>query len=407
MITAEVVAVGVSARDAAFCGFARLQRMMLLGSGYLLLGDARLAQRRVEVVLANAYRDWPRLTDPQRTCFAALSTAPTPRPTPWQGRDRMELIDGQPARREPPDDIVADLAALAEQDRRLVVLTWYAELSPTLTADLAGIEADQLEGRLAAAQSALATQDPTRADDRQLAAELRVAVQHRALAPDDPVDDLAHGRMLVSRRRLRRGLVAAAMAVVLVVLAAQWLPGPDRTSVAGAPPTPTGRPTCSVSDTGCRVESARAWRNTMARVSRAYLDPHDRYFTGYSYSYDPSYDSDALWAGRGGALGLDLFRLENGATEVFLQIATGPAFAPRCGDVTHQGCVVMTFPDGTQFQTTRTGGVDDGMEVQYSPRGTEVITVGARNVSAGVPVDITREQLLDLVQDPRLRLPPR
>jgi hypothetical protein len=47
------------------------------------------------------------------------------------------------------------------------------------------------------------------------------------------------------------------------------------------------------------------------------------------------------------------------------------------------------------------------MEVQYSPAGTEVITVIAHNTQRGKVLEIDRGDLIKLVQDPRLHLPKR
>ena len=47
------------------------------------------------------------------------------------------------------------------------------------------------------------------------------------------------------------------------------------------------------------------------------------------------------------------------------------------------------------------------MEVQYKPNGDQVITAIARNTSKGRVLDLSTSDLIDLVQDPRLRLPER
>jgi hypothetical protein len=50
---------------------------------------------------------------------------------------------------------------------------------------------------------------------------------------------------------------------------------------------------------------------------------------------------------------------------------------------------------------------DGGIEVQYSPRDDEVITVIARNTQPGKVLKISTGDLIKLVQDPRLQLPKR
>jgi SAM-dependent MidA family methyltransferase len=116
----------------------------------------------------------------------------------------------------------------------------------------------------------------------------------------------------------------------------------------------------------------------------------------------PSY-----WDGQGGALAFEMFRLDKGATEVYLQVATSRKFAVRCGATTRQQCQQVRFLDGNSFLLTETTSVRQGMEVQYSPAGEEVITVIAHNTQRGQILDIDRGDLIKLVQDARLHLPKR
>jgi SAM-dependent MidA family methyltransferase len=67
----------------------------------------------------------------------------------------------------------------------------------------------------------------------------------------------------------------------------------------------------------------------------------------------------------------------------------------------------MRFMDGNSFLLTETTSVRQGMEVQYAPAGTEVITVIARNTQRGKVLEIDRGDLIKLVQDARLQLPKR
>jgi SAM-dependent MidA family methyltransferase len=67
----------------------------------------------------------------------------------------------------------------------------------------------------------------------------------------------------------------------------------------------------------------------------------------------------------------------------------------------------MRFLDGNSFLLTETTSVRQGMEIQYSPAGEEVITVIAHNTQRGQLLDIDRGDLIKLVQDARLHLPKR
>jgi len=149
------------------------------------------------------------------------------------------------------------------------------------------------------------------------------------------------------------------------------------------------------------------WRSEMAAVAASYLDPQGRYFSGFGYSYDSRYDTPGFWDGQGGALAFEMFRLDKGATEIYLQIATSRKYAASCGFTTRQPCQRMRFMDGNSFLLTETTSVRQGMEVQYSPAGTEVITVIAHNTQRGKVLEIDRGDLIKLVQDPRLHLPKR
>ena len=45
--------------------------------------------------------------------------------------------------------------------------------------------------------------------------------------------------------------------------------------------------------------------------------------------------------------------------------------------------------------------------MQYNPNGDQVITAIARNTTKGKVLELSTSDLIDLVQDPRLRLPER
>ena len=63
--------------------------------------------------------------------------------------------------------------------------------------------------------------------------------------------------------------------------------------------------------------------------------------------------------------------------------------------------------DGNTYLLTDSTLADGGIEVQYSPSGHEVVTVIARNTQRGQILEISRGDLIKLVQDERLHLPRR
>jgi hypothetical protein len=145
----------------------------------------------------------------------------------------------------------------------------------------------------------------------------------------------------------------------------------------------------------------------MAEVASSYLDPRGEYFSGFGYYYDTRYDMPSFWSGQGGALAFEMFRLEKGATEVYLQVATSRKFAVRCGATTGQECIFIRFMDGNSYLMTDSTLKGRGIEVQHNPRGDVVVTVIARNTQRGQMLEISRGDLIKLVQDKRLRLPKR
>jgi hypothetical protein len=220
---------------------------------------------------------------------------------------------------------------------------------------------------------------------------------------------LAHGRQLARRRWIQRGsatLVAIALAVVAVVLIDPTHPPAPQAAPAVPTSTPSGY-SCDPSNATCRAHVLFKWRFRMIQVASSYLDPSGAYFSAFSYSYDSHYDTPSFWTGHGGALAIEMFRLDEGATEVYLQIASSHKFAVRCGATTRQKCMFIRFMDGNSYLLTDSTVANGGIEVQYSPKGDEVITVIARNTERGKSLEISRGDLIKLVQDERLRLPQR
>lgn len=229
--------------------------------------------------------------------------------------------------------------------------------------------------------------------------------------PLQPTPEGSRGGGRPPRGPLRNSaaIVVLISAAVLVLLAAMVLPHDtrDASTPLPTPPPVTTSPTalsasCDLSQEECRVITAERWRDRTAMILRERLDPEDRYFTGYSYSANPRYTTGE----RLNALGLQVYRLEGGGTEVYVQIAKTRADAVRCGAITHHRCVGQRFMDGNRFSMTTTPGVREGIEVQHSPAGTYVITLVARNITGGRPLELNNGDLIAVAQDPRLQPPP-
>jgi len=396
-------------RDAEYAAVVERERPLIEATAYLLTGDPVQAERVVQLAFAQLYRRWPRVVNPRLEALeAVVSAARAPVDLPWEYRERIQLIDGPPptAAGEP---IIADLLKLRYNQRVAIVLKRYTGLSTAQIAEVLQWRIDQVRPLIPEARAALAAGHPTRTSDAALSQELSDAIPYDTLHSGASADDLAHGRRLIRRRWIQRASTALVAAVLIVVVGV--LLTPTRPPVPPlAPSTPMATPSgqnCVPSETTCRAKTLFAWRSEMAAVAASYLDPKGKYFSGFGYAYDKRYDNPGFWDGKGGALAFEMFRLDKGATEVYLQVATSRAFAVRCGATTHQQCQRMRFLDGNSFLLTETTSVRQGIEIQYSPAGEEVITVIAHNTQRGQILDIDRGDLIKLVQDARLQLPKR
>ncbi len=399
-------------RDAAFAALVTEQRGLLAGTALLMFAIPDRAGNVVQSALAQLYQMWPEVVDPRRVALEQILTAqPGDLVLPWQHGEHFQLIDTSASPPVSLPAIVADLAELSPDHRRVIILERFVQLPTAEIAALTKTDAARVVLLGREALTFLKSRDPTRHHDQQLRQQMvdAAANEMQAVAHQVMSSDLAHGRLLLRRRRLRSGLLAVALLVAVMFGVSQIFPAarPEQSRAVDPITTPLRpRPTCDTTQSLCRAGMARDWRTQISQLSIPYVDPERRYFSGYTYSYNNLYDSTAVWTGKGGVLGLDLFKLSDGATEVYIQIATSRRFALRCGEKTGHPCVSTRFMDGNRYILTETTEVSEGLEVQYSPDGDQVITVVARNTSGGKKLDITRGDLITLVQDPRLRLPP-
>jgi DNA-directed RNA polymerase specialized sigma24 family protein len=403
----------LATRDKEYAAVVDRERPLIHATAYLLTGDQDRAERLVQLVFAQLYVRFPTAQHPRVEALQALVRATRgPVRLPWEHRKRFELMDGLstvPA----AAPIVADLGRLSYEQRVAIVMDGYVGLS---SAQIAEILQRPVEAVLLLAQQArvaLAAGHRERTSDEALAQQLDAAIPYDLLNSSESTDDLAHGRQLI-RRRWRQGS-AALVAMLLIVLAAGvFLPTRRPVQPAGSVPqvqstssVPISTPlaNCDPATTpACRSTILFKWRSEMAEVASSYLDPSGEYFSGFGYYDTNRYDMRSFWSGHGGALGLKMFRLDKGATEVYLQVATDRKFAVRCGATTGQQCFHFRFMDGNSYLMTDSTLQREGIEVQYSPSGHEVITVIARNTQRGQILQISRGDLIKLVQDERLHL---
>ena len=409
-------------RDVEFLTFLRRYRARLLGAAFLLHGDAGQAERLVQHAAAAAYVHGERFL----TIATEHLVRTDPRLLPVRGearppRQRAELIDASAEHRTPAPGryanastptVLARLDELDREARRALVLTRYLRLSSSGTAELLATTADAVEASVS--RSLLTLSDLGTPGGGGVLTMMESVIPPAGDVEAAAFSDLSHGRTLVRRRRGRRSLLAVAAVLVLIVIGvAVW---PNRVTVVevNAPPSGTGSssaPSASAARCtdpkvpACRVEITRDWRYRMATIVTQSLDPKAAYFSGYSFGYDPRYDSDALWQGRGGALGLDVFSATRGSTVVFVQIATSRKTAIRCGATTKHRCIRRQMMDFNYFTMTDTTDSRQGVEVQYRPTGSYVITIIVRDPTKGTPLVVGQGEIINLIEDPRLVMP--
>jgi DNA-directed RNA polymerase specialized sigma24 family protein len=396
--------------DQEYAAVVDRERPLVQATAYLLTGDPVRAERLVQKAFADLYVRLPRVQHPRVEALrAVVQAARGPIRLPWEAQKRVELTDGPPPL-PTAEPVVADLRTLTYDQRVAIVLDRYAGLSSSQIAEILDRPVDQVILLANQARSLMAAGHPARISDEALAKELTDAIPYDMRESHGSASDLTHGRQLNHRRWIQRGS-AALLATVLIVVATIWL-------VPALPPVPQAAPSRPIStpstkncdpatDPPCRSKILIKWRSEMAEVATSHLDPTGEYFSGFGYHYDDRYDTPSFWAGHGGALAFEMFRLDKGATEVYLQLATSRKFAVRCGATTSQQCLGFRFMDGNSYLMTDSTLRRHGIEVQYSPNGDEVITVIARNSQRGQMLEISRGDLIKLVQDERLHLPKR
>lgn len=140
---------GTKARDAEFATFMREAGPALLRTAWLLTGDHHRAQELTQAALVKTYVAWPRVrpsealaytrrvlvnqrTNTWRSTRKEVTTDEVPEAAPATRRDDTATADNR-------DLVVRLLKHLPEQQRKVVVLRYYTDLSEQATADALGI----------------------------------------------------------------------------------------------------------------------------------------------------------------------------------------------------------------------------------------------------------------------------
>ncbi|MEO6997035.1 MAG: SigE family RNA polymerase sigma factor [Terracoccus sp.] len=162
-------------RDARFATFMNEAGPALLRTAWLLTGDHNRAQELTQAALVKTYVAWPRVrpgealayarkvlvnhrTDTWRSTHKEVTTVDVPEAAPGVARDATVTVDNR-------DLVVRLLRDLPEQQRKIVVLRYYTDLSERATADALGISVGAVKSAASRGLAAVRRGLPTPPDD--------------------------------------------------------------------------------------------------------------------------------------------------------------------------------------------------------------------------------------------------
>ena len=154
-------------RDAAFTVFMAVSRPSLMRTAWLLTGSADRAHELVQAALVKTYVSWHRIDATSAPAYARRILVNQSTDT-WRAT-RSELAVAEVPERpsaanasvEDRDHVVRMLAILPTQQRRVVVLRYYNDLSEQQTADALGISVGAVKSAASRGLAALRAQHAT------------------------------------------------------------------------------------------------------------------------------------------------------------------------------------------------------------------------------------------------------
>lgn len=137
--------VSKATRDAEFTEFAEEATASLTRTAWFLTGDAHAAEELVQAALVKTYVAWPRVREGEGLAYCRRVLVNHNTDT-WR-KTRRERLWAEPPERgtSPPssvedrDEVVRLLQTLPEQQRRVVVMRYYHDMSEKTVAELLGI----------------------------------------------------------------------------------------------------------------------------------------------------------------------------------------------------------------------------------------------------------------------------
>jgi len=132
-------------RDAVFAAFMSEATPSLMRTAYLLTGSTDTAAELVQATLVKAYAAWPSIR-PETALAYTRRILVNQRTDGWRRTRHEVAVADVPDRPRPEDgtellrhDVVRLLRTLPEQQRKVVVLRYYQDLSEASTAEMLGI----------------------------------------------------------------------------------------------------------------------------------------------------------------------------------------------------------------------------------------------------------------------------
>ncbi|MFT4110639.1 SigE family RNA polymerase sigma factor [Propionicimonas sp.] len=146
--------------DAEYVEFVRAASGTLTRTAYLLTGDRELASDLVQEALVRTYLAWRRVRHGEATAYARrvlvnlnIDRWRRRQAVPGELDERPDLTDGH-GRVDDRDEVVRLLATLPDQQRRVIVLRYFDDLTEADTAHQLGISVGAVKS---AASRGLAT----------------------------------------------------------------------------------------------------------------------------------------------------------------------------------------------------------------------------------------------------------
>lgn len=148
-------------RDAAFIAFMREAQPQLLRAAFYLTGSQESAQELTQDALVRTYLAWPKVRPDSAYAYARRILV-NQRVERWRRTSREVLTDFAVDRADKPDssadhrdELLRLLRSLPEQQRKVVVLRYYADLTEREVADVLGISLGTVKSTASRGLSAL------------------------------------------------------------------------------------------------------------------------------------------------------------------------------------------------------------------------------------------------------------